>query len=518
VSSIRFAVVCIFALSLLLIPLISLAQKSNIILISIDSLRKDHLSFFGYARETSPFWTHQARTGGLLFNYYYSSSFLTPIAEATVHTGLMPEQNGMISFRHPILPSVKTLAEVLKDRGYKTLAVGNSPEFKIWPALKQSFSRGFDTYLIQDRFAKDNRTLNLQDLSAEIRNIKLNKFLDKQAPFFIWLAIGDVHSPFGYKLANHFAESSYLGIFSELIFLGNFQHYYDGKVFPITKETRFKSSPTLKIDPIKPYGFTTSFSIKTTSTAAQKDLNHLNDLYDNGIYAADKTLEGIYSMLEQHGLLKNSIIIIQSEHGESLGENGIIAHYDITHEVINTPLWIQTPKTLTAKTIDSPVSGADLYKFILQAADDPQSQQPHNIEKLFSARDLVYISRTPLWESILNIDSTNLYEQFRTEDQQNTSADYAIIKGKYKLIHRRARFIEEKYSCWKFISGRYPTRDEYELYFLDLTMHKEQKVDLTSKTNAQIYRELKAHLFEFESKALTAKKKLAPIKEMQDYK
>lgn len=121
------------------------SQRPNVILISIDSLRADHLSAYGYSRKTTPNIDDLAKEG-VLFKNYFSQSYLTPVSEMSVHTGMYPSSSGLIGFDTILPNNVLTLAQILKKYGYQSAAFGNSPEFIIFEALKDSFNRGFDSY------------------------------------------------------------------------------------------------------------------------------------------------------------------------------------------------------------------------------------------------------------------------------------------------------------------------------------------------------------------------------------
>lgn len=114
-------------------------RKPNIVLLGIDSLRRDHMSCYGYHRLTTPHIDRFAQEG-VLFEQTFSAHIPTTSAYASMLTGLDVFSTQVVALRHkgPLRPEVKTLAEILREEGYNTTCVG----FTGNPS-----SRGFDKYL-----------------------------------------------------------------------------------------------------------------------------------------------------------------------------------------------------------------------------------------------------------------------------------------------------------------------------------------------------------------------------------
>ena len=94
----------------------------NVILVSVDSLRADHMGIYGYKRNTTPNFDALAKKG-TLFKNYYSPSYITPVTEATVQTGLYPTSHGVTNF-DSLLPKNRTLLpEYMKKLGFRTQAI-----------------------------------------------------------------------------------------------------------------------------------------------------------------------------------------------------------------------------------------------------------------------------------------------------------------------------------------------------------------------------------------------------------
>src|SRR5512136_1599161 len=114
-------------------------RPPNIVLIGIDSLRADHMSCYGYPRQTTPHIGRFAQEG-TLFERTYSAYIPTTSGYASMLTGMDVFSTQVVALRHkgPLRPEVKTLAEILREAGYTTTCVGFDGN---------AASRGFDKYL-----------------------------------------------------------------------------------------------------------------------------------------------------------------------------------------------------------------------------------------------------------------------------------------------------------------------------------------------------------------------------------
>lgn len=486
----------------------------NVVLISIDSLRVDHLSAYGYHRTTSPNIDKLAAKS-IRFQNYFSSAYLTPISEASVHTGFYPPVNGMIGFRRQISPDVKTMAEILHENGYRTAAIGTSPEFETFEDIKTSFSRGFDRYDI---------TAKRFDHFREPYWPEVRRFLSERGrtPFFLWMPLGVVHAPYGFKTPNRFADAAYHGPFQSLKWFTNMQFYFDGLIYNIFEPGKDFSIISWPTDIGGAHKAPADLLKGRTwpARATAEDMKFITDMYDNGVAAADDQVGFLLQVLKELNLDKDTVVILQSEHGESLGEHGYIAHYDIWDETTHVPLLISSPK-LRPQVFAGLVSGIDVLPSLLTHlgfdpgpfAFDGQTFLS-KAGRLGSGRDKVFITRTPLWESLLKtLGSKSIFDRFRQLDDQIGFKDFAVRTRDSKLIHRTARLAEERFSCWTYISGKKIHRNEFEYY--DLRSDPGELKPLGLETAGA--KELEPGLRKFET-SMNVRYKLTPNgQKLQDY-
>ena len=154
------------------------------ILIVIDGLRADHLTPFGYSRDTSPFLDELA-VRGVLFESTVSQSSGTKTSVASLLTSLYPEAHGVRGVKEVLPDSIQVLPEALKDHGYRTFAIHGNP----WLEERFGFNQGFDQFLFTHWY-KDT-------FDAQKVNDQALQWLDKNAaqPSFLYLHYMDVHSP-----------------------------------------------------------------------------------------------------------------------------------------------------------------------------------------------------------------------------------------------------------------------------------------------------------------------------------
>ena len=169
-------------------------QDTNVIMVSVDTLRHDHLGCYGYPRNTSPNIDRLAGQS-VVFERYVSQAILTPVSQMSIFTAQYPRVNGVVSFQPaPDVMQSKTLAEILKAYGFVTAAFLGSPEFQDERyggppngdrRPRGLFSRSFDVY---ERSRGGFRSVP-EDALQWVRE-------NKDSRFFLWLPIGTVHWPY----------------------------------------------------------------------------------------------------------------------------------------------------------------------------------------------------------------------------------------------------------------------------------------------------------------------------------
>jgi arylsulfatase A-like enzyme len=311
----RIAVVWLIVVALLLFAffIITEIQKSidskkpNVILISIDALRADHLGCYGYPKPTSPNIDAFAAKNILFENAYTTEPWTLP-THLSMLTSLFTETHNVRKPDAVLSKHWQTLPEILKQKGYVTGGFATNP---YWMNGRYGFARGFDHY-----FAQEKRGSGL--------NQNIVNFVKKnsQKPLFLFIHYFDVHS----------APDSL-----------DFLPYYAPELF----RRLFR--------PRRPMTFTGGNGILWASsylahcegngiklTSEQKE--ELNALYDASVRFADNNLAYLFNALKKEGIFKNALIILTADHGEELQDHGHYMHFQIYEEVFHIPLIIKIPQ------------------------------------------------------------------------------------------------------------------------------------------------------------------------------
>ncbi|MDG2049804.1 MAG: sulfatase, partial [Myxococcota bacterium] len=331
-------------------------EPNLIILISIDTLRADHLGSYGYKKLTSP-EIDQLAEGGVVFLDVSSTSPWTLPAHASMLTGLYPLRHQVINSYGRLPSNIPTLAKTLKESGWQSAAaVGSS-----W-LLKENYgiTRDFDRFLFLQT-PVDQRLP-----SKSITDKAINWITDRgEDPLFLFLHYYDVHSD--YVSLKQF----------ENLFLAP----YDGEADGSTWQIRIASFPEEFVelcrdefdsDKCRIGGGESAYYLDASAEIpefGQADIDHLKQRYDAGIRQLDSELARLFNFLEANDILESSLIALTSDHGEEFFEHGRFYHAITTYqETLRVPLIVRGPGVPAGLTIDAPISLVDLLPTLLRLA------------------------------------------------------------------------------------------------------------------------------------------------------
>jgi arylsulfatase A-like enzyme len=309
-------------------------KKPNILFIGIDSLRADHLSCYGYPRHTSPHIDRFAQ-GGTLFERTYSPFIPTTSGYGSMLTGMDVFSTQMVALRHqgPLRPEVATLPEILKAEGYNTTCVG----FTGNPA-----SRGFDKYLDFAGWGSWNegRSPKAQNLN-EVAIPELNRLAKKKAPFLLFLRHMDPHAPY-------LPPEPYERMF-----------YHGNECDP----ANHSMDPVMSFKP-----FCDFFASWMPPGISDKD--YVIAQYDGAVAYMDACLQTIFNALETLDLVENTIVVLNSDHGETLYDHDCyFDHHGMYDQTLHVPLVLRYPGKIPAgKRVAGYNTQQDLLPTLLELA------------------------------------------------------------------------------------------------------------------------------------------------------
>jgi len=288
-------------------------RPPNIVLIGIDSLRRDHLSCYGYHRLTTPHIDRFAQDA-TLFENTISANIPTTSAYASMLTGMDLFSTQVVALRHkgPLRPEVSTLAEILAGQGYNTTCVG----FTGNPS-----SRGFDQYLDYAGWGSWNegRSPKAENLNA-VALPELDRLAKQRDPFFLFLRHMDPHAPY-------LPPAPYERAF------------YHGN----ETDRRNKSmEPVMAFKPFRDF-----FASWMPPGITDKD--YVIAQYDGAVAYMDASIRAIFTALEAKGLLDNTIVVVNGDHGETLYEHDcFFDHHGLYECTLVVPLIIRYPGKMPA--------------------------------------------------------------------------------------------------------------------------------------------------------------------------
>ncbi len=298
----------------------------NVIWISFDSVRADHCSFEGYARDTTPQLDAVAKRGVRFSRCIAQAPYTLPsyasmltsryVAELAVQEQRDEKDKARILGIAPgPSESDALISEALRAAGYRTAAFVQS-----WISKPLGFDQGWDLFR--------HRQETLQDKMPEVlRFVEENR--DRK--FFVFLYTTDTHYPFLHAHERTYRYGKYASDFD--FTLDAIHAVREGKLRP-----------------------------------SADDLAHAMALYDEGLFWADADLSPLFRYLKQTGLSEKTILVFNADHGEEFDEHGVISHGQTYYDaVVRTPLVIAAPKVPAAgSAVTELVQNLDIAPTLLE--------------------------------------------------------------------------------------------------------------------------------------------------------
>jgi arylsulfatase A-like enzyme len=295
------------------------AEMKNVILLSLDTLSARHLRAYGYEHDTSPFIEETFTKNGTVFERCVAAAATTPPSHMTMFTSVQPCVHGMTTGEQFLPLWLTTLAAVLRGDGLETGAVTEDG----WLGIVQGFGRGFNAYA-ENRSPDLMAPLGQVDVTFAKARHWLARNRDKH--FFLFLHTFQVHDPYA-------PPPEYKDLFRE----------------------------------------------RADQVVNQESAQHLRDAvdYDQEIRYTDDQLRQLFEALSEHGLDRNTIFIIVSDHGEEFFQHGLWGHgAHLYEEVTRVPLMFWGPGVIPAgKRVAAPVGHIDLMPTILDLVGVPPPGQ-----------------------------------------------------------------------------------------------------------------------------------------------
>jgi arylsulfatase A-like enzyme len=355
----------------------------NVILITMDTMRADHMGCYGYERPTSPRMDALAKKATLFTNALATSSWTVP-SHASLFTGMYPFEHGSHAFRverttlmvNPLHEDRVTLAEVFEAEGYRT---GGFAANTAWMTRRTKLDQGFQSYYNQRFYSKP-------------LNERVLAWIGKKPGerFFVFINYIDTHRPYNTTQPAPFleqpAEADKGSAVKQLI----------RKVMPK------KGEPVIPEDLVQT----------------------VVDQYDTGVWNLDAEIGLLIDSLKVNGLYENTMIVLTSDHGEYFGEHYLVEHSkDIYEEAIWVPLIVKNPGQRRGRVDRRPTTATDIPNLILSECGELGAKYLDRFRDAPGNHEVIaelYYSRRPHL-----LDWPKRFDRIRT----------AIYDDPYKFIH-----------------------------------------------------------------------------------
>lgn len=320
----------------------------NIVFITLDTVRADHLSSYGYSRPTTPNLDRFARTGALFENAIAATSWTLP-SHSSMFTGLLPQQHGA-DWPAPLASSPWTLAEILRSQGYETVGFAANPYYlqKGW-----GIAQGFETYEDYSLSLGNNLAKTLIG-SAIVQPIFQNLFSFER--FYRW----DAHEVNG-KVFRWFQQRPRRPFF---LFI-NYFDAHDPYVTTAPYKGRFGQAPASLIRKLR----FVAENAEPASAIKPERRKLLADSYDDCLAYLDDQVGELLHFFGETPEWQNTIVIITADHGEEFGSHGDYIHgFDLYRQLLHVPLIIAGPGVPKDVRITHLAATRQLFSTVLDLA------------------------------------------------------------------------------------------------------------------------------------------------------
>jgi arylsulfatase A-like enzyme len=370
----------------------------NILLISIDALRADHLSSYGYDRATSPALDRLA-ADGVRFSRAFVNTHGTPPSHTTLLSSLYQETHrvGIDSDAveggggYSIPDEIVLVQELFQEAGWLTVAVTGGG----YMSAEFGFARGFEVF--------HDHVGGVVPATQQIIDILADRDEDTR-PVFTFFHTYQVHSPYE-------PPARYKDLFGE----------YEGGV-------ESSSEALLAIQN------------SASKVLTRDDFEYLESLYDGEIRHTDTVIGRMLSKLEAEGILDNTVVIVTADHGEEFGEHGGLLHGGkLFEELLRVPLIMAGRGVPRGVTNPNLVSLIDIAPTMLSLAGLPVPPEMEGRDLLDTARDVPWLSqrifaqygdrlycvRAPRWKLIQRPahDTVKLFDLHRDPGERSNVRD-----------------------------------------------------------------------------------------------
>jgi len=400
------------------LPVVSEGDRARlVVLLTVDTLRADHMGYYGYCRRVSPAIDRLASEGVVWRRMVAAASGTVP-SFATIFSGKYPVCHG-VADQAGVLPDwVPTLAERLKEAGYKTYGLSTNGHL----TEKQGFAQGFEVFL------------ELGDLRAHEVADAVKPLLEEAATggeHFFWIHLMDPH--------NEYRPES-----------GQFEAFLSDRLYMSER------IPVVQYGSY--HGLNIGRTLKRPYEPWEADVGYQTALYDGEILTADDGVGTLLELIDENGLMEDTVLFFTADHGETLyrgSRDPVFNHaLDLYESTIHVPAIAWAPGRLSGGVeVEGIVRHVDVFPTVLALAglgsdDWPASSiagetlvgQPGDLDPV--DRTTTCFSQTAWWDglSLSMLDKNHRFPAYAVVQDQwkyvhEAHTDLAFVRGPLSLLH-----------------------------------------------------------------------------------
>ena len=377
----------------------------GVVLVMVDTLRRDHLEAWGYGRETAPALAALAERG-VRFADAQAQATWTKVSSPSILTGLYPPSHGVAEFPDRLPASAQTLAEVYRDAGYATLSFSSILFTGKFTNLHQGFEELHEATSVSDEIAAKTARTYVDRLLPWLER-------HREDPFFVFLHLFDPHDPYEPHPPYDTA-------------------FFDPSVRAEHEEEMERVRGFIADPLLSAFLMPTREELEQAGVDADRFIARQVDWYDGSIRGFDSELARLLERLAELGLDEKTLVVFVSDHGEEFLDHGRSFHgQSVYGELTNVPLIVSWPGAIAPGVVEATVESVDLAPTLLDLSrlPRPEGLQGRSLAPwLLGERGAVPEAR-PAFSQMAAISAGGgnppPFEQ----------AAYSILDGGWKLIH-----------------------------------------------------------------------------------
>jgi len=307
-------------------------SQRNVILLSIDTLRADHMTSHGYEFDTTPFIDERFADGGAVFDEMVAAATVTTPTHATILTGVDVATHRTFDGFKRIPDSIPMLAELARAGGFETASYNENG----WMRIHGGFSRGFDRYV-------ENKSPHLSIPSGQVDRTFDGAIAwlreNRDTPFFLFLHTYQVHTPYA-------PPPKYVGLFGR--------------------------------------------SERDPETGEVPEALAMMADYDREIRYTDDELRRFFEVIDELDLARDTVFVLTSDHGEAFMEHGLLEHGSrLDQSVLHVPLMLWGDSVPAGRRVSANVGQIDVLPTILDfmGVEAPREIQGLSLRPLLAVDD-----------------------------------------------------------------------------------------------------------------------------------